>query len=241
MNSVVGRPPIYQSDILRNDNRRIQNRNNQRKCRRRKKIFEEVNKINKSFYENYHRNIIDFIGCYDFDYFFTGTVDLRKNEREELNNINNEIKIINKTYGTEFNLNTEKKISINSLRKYTDRYIEFLNTKQMIERSFIVFEKGKNNKFHVHIMFKSNENKINFETMTENSWLIGNSITLPIDTPKDKLNIIKYCLKELKPTSEKREDIDRVDNWFITGCFPKNEPQQQKVFETIFENVEQIF
>jgi len=144
----------------------------------------------------------------------------QKLKNKELWNINQQIDQDNQEFELETGYVIERKVGIQSLRRYTEKYLKFLTKLNLVERSFVVFEVGKNNNYHVHIMFKSNHQKINFVTTSETTWLMGNSITLPIsDTEIDKSTLIKYCVKELKPTSSKISDMNKVDNWFISGDF----------------------
>jgi len=135
-------------------------------------------------------------------------------------NTNQQIDQDNQEFETETGYIIERKVGLQSIRKYTEKYLQFLSELNLIKRSFVVFEIGKNNNYHVHIMFQSNTNKINFINTTENSWLMGNSITLPItETETDKTKLIGYCLKELKPSSSKIIEMNKVDNWFISGDY----------------------
>ena len=218
----VGRPNIYINEITKSETRKTQNRNNQRRHRRKEKLFKELDIIrttNNDFDRQYRNNIIQFNNQYEWDYFFTGTIDPNHFQREMLKEINYEIKEQNQKLETEFSFHIEKKIGIKSLRRYTEKYIDFISKLNLIERSFVYFELGKNNKYHVHILFKSDDRKINFTTTTENSWLVGTSITLPIKTQQDQETILKYCVKELKPSSSKITDMNKVDNWFLSGDF----------------------
>lgn len=70
-------------------------------------------------------------------------------------------------------------------------------------------------------MFGSNPNLIDFEKTSEHKWLIGNSITIPIPTEKDKENLLGYCVKELNPNSNEIKDLNKIDNWFIFGDYNK--------------------
>ena len=121
----VGRPIKYTNDTERTVTRRKQNRDNQRRCRLRKRINKEediVKKTNREVNNEYRTNIVDFNNQFEYDYFFTGTVDLNQIEKNELNRMNKEISELNQEYHTEFGNLTEKKVGIKSLRKYTERY-----------------------------------------------------------------------------------------------------------------------
>ena len=234
----VGRPVKYTDENERIETRRTQNRENQRRCRKRKKLFDELlsfsitpNNRNKE----YRTNLVDFFKQFDFNYFFTGTIDLNYVEKEKLNERNQEIKQLNQTLETNLDYQTERKIGIKSLRKYTDRYIQYLSDLKLIERCFVVFEVGKNRKYHIHILFGSNPNIIDFDKTSENRWIIGNSITIPILTQKDKENLLGYCVKELNPSSNKVNDLNKIDNWFIYGDFEvdRNKNHKQPISQHI--------
>ena len=224
----VGRPEKYPTNEKRSEIRRKQNRENQRKCRMRKKLLEDVMTISYNSLKNYNKSLSNYFNQFEFDTFFTGTFDYNKIQRQEIEKQNNEIIELNKEFNLENSLVTDKHISIQSLRKYTEKYLNVLYQKDLFIRCFVVFEKGKNNKNHVHILFKSNNKKINFINTTENFWLIGNSISVIIETKEDQLNLIGYCLKELKPLSTSITDQSKVDNWFLLGNFEQNEVNSKK-------------
>lgn len=221
----VGRPVKYTDDNERIETRRNQNRENQRRCRKRKKILEELRlfsttPINRN--KEYRTNLVDFFKQFDFNYLFTGTIDLNYIEKEKHNEVNQEIKNLNQTLETELSYQVERKIGIKSLRKYTDRYIQYLSDHKLFERCFVVFEVGKYRKPHIHILFGSNSNVIDFNKTLNNKWLLGHSKTEPISTENDKLNVLKYCTKELNPSSNKINDLNKIDNWFVSGDFKKD-------------------
>ena len=68
-------------------------------------------------------------------------------------------------------------------------------------------------------MFNSNSDKINFIDTSENLWLLGGSITVPISTEDEKRKFVRYSIKQFKPSSSKRTDISKVDNWTFTGDY----------------------
>lgn len=222
-----GRPFLYQDDNTRKDTRKQQNRLNQKKCRLRKKLHKDIlhPKNTQSFNDTYRKGIIEFHNQFDYDYFFTGTIDPNHYEREQLKQQNKEIDGINR----EFNLTTgqiqEKRIGLPSLRRYTDRYLQFLSEKNLFERCFVVFEKGKYNKLHTHILFKSHPDKINFELTTENSWLLGTQTITTHIPEQDKIKILEYMTKEMKPMSSSVSDQKLVDSWFIVGDYDMNKKE----------------
>ncbi len=214
----VGRPSIYTNDVIRVESRREQNRTNQRRCRERKKLLQKLSEYSTTSLteEEYRSGIVSFQNQFDYDYFFTGTVDLNQMERDQLNTENRYITDLNQQYELELGFKTERRIGLNTLRKYTERYLQHLTEKNLFERCFVVFEQGKNNKYHTHILFKSNPEKINFDITSENSWLLGKCITVPVE---NRIQLLSYMVKELKPFSSSNKEQRKIDNWFISGDF----------------------
>jgi hypothetical protein len=234
----VGRPTKYNNKEEYYDIRKEQYRTSKRRCRTKKKLINEIELMTpRQFNKKYQQDLINYINSYDFNYFFTGTIDLTKLEKQELWKMNEQIDNNNQYYQTENGYMVEKKVGIQSLRRYTEKYLDFLSKLNLIERSFVVFEIGKNNNYHVHIMFQSNTNKINFEDTTENTWLMGNSLTLTINqTHTDKTKLIGYCVKDLKPSFTKISDMNKVDNWFVTGDYQNNREETIKTKEIYCES-----
>lgn len=100
--SSVGRPVKYIDDNVRIETRRIQNRENQRRCRKRKKILEELNSFSTTINRNkeYRHNLVNFFKQFNFNYFFTGTIDLNYLEKEKLKKRNKEIQNQSQTLET---------------------------------------------------------------------------------------------------------------------------------------------
>ena len=63
-----------------------------------------------------------------------------------------------------------------------------------------------------------------FENYSEDHWLMGISLTNPIETEQDKIKKLTYCVKQLQPSSHKIQDLKKIDNWFIEGDFEPNKP-----------------
>jgi len=232
----VGRPEKYSTNETRREIRRKQNRENQRKCRLRKKLWEEINTLEVTFLSGYTTTLSNYINQFEFDTFFTGTFDMNKFQREEMNKENKEIEELNVEFDLIGSFVSEKHISIQSLRKYTEKYLNTLYQKDLFIRCFVVFEKGKNNKNHVHILFKSNDKKINFVDTTENSWLIGHSISVPIDTFQDQIKLVGYSMKEFKPLSNSVREQNKIDNWFLVGDFKQKKSNDKKSKPTQIES-----
>ena len=235
MNS-VGRPLKYKDENERKETRKIQNRENQRRFRKRKKLNTEVNFVmmNSTLRnQHYRNNIVKYQSSYEYDFFFTGTIDMKHNEKEKLKKINEQIRELNQILETNLSFHIERKIGINSIRNYTEKYIQYLSDLQLIERCFVVFERGKNHKYHVHIMFKSNGYNRNFINTTENRWLMGKSLTIPIINKIEKVKLLNYCVKELKCSSNKINDLNKIDNWFVSGNFNKHTIKVNPIPSTI--------
>jgi len=218
----VGRPPKYKDEESRKESRRIQNRETQRKCRLKKKLKEVTKSDSLSPNEKdnrYKKELIRFLSRYEFNFFFTGTIDPDFMEKRRLKLINEDIRQLNQTLETDISYQTEKKVGIQSLRKYTEKYIQFLINKQLITGCFVVFELDKSYKYHIHILFKTTDNIRGFENYSEYHWLMGISLTNPIESEMDKINKITYCVKQLNPSSRKIRNINLLDNWFFEGSF----------------------
>jgi hypothetical protein len=125
----VGRPIIYKTTNERLVVRKKQNRINQRRCRLRKQRMKEIQSstlTNKERNDDYINNILNFFGQYQYNYFFTGTYDPSIEERNERILRNKEINKNNNTFGLDIPFEIENKIGINSLRRYTEKYLQFL-------------------------------------------------------------------------------------------------------------------
>jgi hypothetical protein len=231
----VGRPPIYENDESRKESRRIQNRETQRKCRLRKKLIEVTKSVSLSPQEKdkrYKKELIKYLSRFKFNYFFTGTIDPDFMERRRLKTLNEEINRINLTLETDLNYQIDKKVGIKSLRKYTENYIQFLTNRGLILRCFVVFELCKNNKYHVHIMFQTLDGIRNFNTYSEDHWLMGISLTNPIETELDKVKLLTYCVKKLQPSSRKIHNMNLLDNWFLEGSFSRNPNMKNEISDS---------
>lgn len=209
----LGRPPKYKDEETRKKVRREQNRRNQRKCRLRKKLKKEIEPFVSDPIEmdmKYKEEMVKHFNNFDFNYFFTGTIGTNSYERKELKNY----KCDNLNYLLESSLMNQivKKTTIKSLRNYTEKYLESLSSKGLITRWFVVFEMGNDNKYHVHIMLGTNNTDYEFMDYSENHWLLGRSLTIPINTEEDKLKTLNYCVKEFKPSSYSIKDLNKIDN-----------------------------
>jgi hypothetical protein len=216
----VGRPPLYLNEEDRIRCRREQNRNNQRRCRLKKRLHNEVNKISKpiNFDKKYQYNLVESFKNYPFNTLFTGTINLNYWEQDRLAVMNKKIDKINQELEIELTYLTEPKTTLQSLKDYTERYIQFLYSRNVIDRSLVFFEIGHNLNIHTHIILNSNIKYNNLKLILEKGWLIGVSKTSrPIINQEEKEKVIRYGVKQLTPSSSKVNEQRKIDNWFFIG------------------------
>jgi hypothetical protein len=216
----VGRPPLYLFEEDRINTRKEQNRNNQRNCRLKKKLHNEIKSLNKpiNFNKKYQDDIVHSFMNYGFNTLFTGTINLNHLEQNELDRMNREVDRINQEFEIQLSYFTERRTTIQSLKDYTERYIQFLYSRKVINRSLVFFEVGNNLNIHTHIILNSKTNYQDLKLILESSWLIGVSNTSkPIRNDGEKERVIRYGVKELKPTSSKTNEQKKIDNWFFIG------------------------
>ena len=216
----VGRPPLYLYEEDRIIIRREQNRTNQRKCRLKKKLHKELKNITQpiNYNKKYQEDIVQSFMNYGFNTLFTGTINLNHLEHEELDLMNKEVDKMNQELQIELNHFTGRRTTIQSLKDYTERYIQFLYSRNVIDRSLVFFEIGDNLNIHTHIILNSKINYQDLKLILESGWLIGVSKTSrPIRNQEEKEKVIRYGVKELKPTSSKLNEQKKIDNWFFIG------------------------
>jgi hypothetical protein len=216
----VGRPPLYLYEEDRINIRREQNRTNQRKCRLKKKLHKELKNITQpiNYNKKYQEDIVQSFMNYGFNTLFTGTINLNHLEHEELDLMNKEVDKMNQELQIELNHFTGRRTTIQSLKDYTERYIQFLYSRNVIDRSLVFFEIGDNLNIHTHIILNSKTNYQDLKLILESGWLIGVSKTSrPIRNQEEKEKVIRYVVKELKPTSSKLNEQKKIDNWFFIG------------------------
>ena len=212
----VGRPPLYLYEEDRIIIRREQNRTNQRKCRLKKKLHKELKNITQpiNYNKKYQEDIVQSFMNYGFNTLFTGTINLNHLEHEELDLMNKEVDKMNQELQIELNHFTGRRTTIQSLKDYTERYIQFLYSRNVIDRSLVFFEIGDNLNIHTHIILNSKTNYQDLKLILESGWLIGVSKTSrPIRNQEEKEKVIRYGVKELKPTSSKLNEQKKIDNW----------------------------
>jgi len=216
----AGRPKKYQSNEERLEVRRKQNKVNQQRCRRRKKLLNEILSVSDyNIAQSYRSALVSYISKYEYNYFFTGTIAPKRIELEQLSQENNEIKELNLDLDLLLSYKKTRRIGINSLRAYTEKYLGHLCEKDLIERCFIIYEEDKSNNLHVHILFQSNAKAHDFKRLSENKWLLGLSYCRAITTDKEKLNTVNYMVKEINCHATRKSDINKVDSWWCGGKF----------------------
>ena len=175
---VIGRPKKYKTDEERKEVRRNQNRLNQIECRRRKRIKlleqkfsgiisnqkhsnKESNKIYKvkanNFNNDYRETLTNYFNRYDYDTLFTGTLKPNKREENKIKKLKNDNNYQIQRHEKVFDINISQKMGVNSFINYTNTYINYLSKINLFERCFYIFEVGKNNQIHVHILFKKHK------------------------------------------------------------------------------------
>ncbi len=216
----VGRPPLYLNEEDRINTRREKNKNSQRKCRLKKKLHKQVKNITLpiNFNKKYQDDIVHSFMKYGFNTLFTGTINLNHLEQDELDIMNKEVDKINQELQIELTHFTERRTTIQSLKDYTERYIQFLYGRNVIDRSLVFFEIGDNLNIHTHIILNSKTDYQDLKLILESGWLIGVSKTSkPIISQEEKEKVIRYGVKELNPTSSKSNEQKKIDNWFFIG------------------------
>lgn len=235
----VGRPQKYKTEDARKEALRNQNRINQIECRKRKRlkmleqkflgiINKQTNKNNNKIYHvknnkfnyDYREALMNFFSKFKFDTLFTATLNPSNEMKNNMKNFKNHINYQTQLHEHVFNSNISQKMGMDLFIKKTKQYVDTLSEKNLFERCFGVFELGKNNQIHVHILFKKTEHIRSFNTLLKNHWKIGISHTTNKQkTEKDTK--VGYCLKELKALSSKKRDMLMIDSWFFEGNFKR--------------------
>lgn len=165
-----GRKKLYLTEnekVIRRNKRTLQNKINKRNQRIRIKNKENISpSLSKKEWEiQYITNLINFFNTFGFDIHFTGTFEP---------------------------INT-KKISLQSLKSYTENYIQMLIDENIIEYGLIFLDTGENENNHTHILIKTNPYINNIHKLLKSKWVLGKNIeSRIIETENHKLNTIKY-------------------------------------------------
>jgi len=178
---------VSKDEKNKKQNRRtLQNRINKSNQRIRDKNKKNIpNSLTREQREKeYIENLITFFNTYEFDIHFTGT----------------------------FNPKNSKKISQQSLKSYTDKFIQFLINENIIEYGLVFLDKGENDNNHTHVVMKSNENIKNIHRLIKSKWMLGDNVNVKdIVTEEHKLNTIKYCVKKMENTCNRNRI--KLDSW----------------------------
>jgi hypothetical protein len=144
--------------VIKRTKRTLQNRINKRNQRIRIKNKENISpSLTKKEWEiEYITNLITYFNTFEFDIHFTGTY-----------------KPIN-----------TKKISLQSLKTYTENYIQMLIDENIIEYGLIFLDTGDNENNHTHILIKKNPDIINIYKILKLKWVLGQNLILKILKPK---------------------------------------------------------
>jgi hypothetical protein len=156
----------------RKSRRTLQNRINKRNQRIRIKNKENISpSLTKREQEiEYITNLINYFNTYEFDIHFTGTYEP---------------------------INTQR-ISLQSLKTYTENYIQMLIDNNLIEFGLIFLDTGENRNNHTHILIKTNPNIKNIPNLLKSIWLLGTNVdSKVIETESHKLNTIKYGFEKM--------------------------------------------
>ena len=178
---------VSKDEKNKKQNRRtLQNRINKSNQRIRDKNKKNIpNSLTREQREKeYIENLITFFNTYEFDIHFTGT----------------------------FNPKNSKKISQQSLKSYTDKFIQFLINENIIEYGLVFLDTGENDNNHTHVVMKSNENIKNIHRLIKSKWMLGDNVNVKdIVTEEHKLNTIKYCVKKMENTYNRNRI--KLDSW----------------------------
>ncbi len=178
---------LSEDEINKKQEKRIlQNRINKSNQRIRDKNKKNIpNSLTREQREKeYIENLITFFNTYEFDIHFTGT----------------------------FNPKNSKKISQQSLKSYTDKFIQFLINENIIEYGLVFLDTGENDNNHTHVVMKSNENIKNIHRLIKSKWMLGDNVNVKdIVTEEHKLNTIKYCVKKMENTYNRNRI--KLDSW----------------------------
>jgi hypothetical protein len=120
--------------------------------------------------KEYINNLITYFNTFEFNIHFTGT----------------------------FEPKNTKKISLQSLKSYTDKFIQLLIDDKIIEYGLIFLDTGENENNHTHIVIKSNPNIKNIKSLLKSKWLLGNNVDVRfLESEIHKFNTIKYGFNKM--------------------------------------------
>jgi len=186
-----GRKPkclLTQEKEQKQERRRTQNRINKRNQRLRDKIKGNIptslSKEQKD--EEYIKNLINYFDEYEFDIHFTGTFEPKHT----------------------------KKISLQSLKSYTDKFIQLLIDENIIEYGLIFLDTGETDNNHTHIVIKSNQNIKNINSLLKSKWLLGSDVNVKdLETEVHKFNTIKYNFEKMSNSNKNKGRERKMELW----------------------------
>lgn len=154
--------------IIRTLQNRINKRNQRIRIKNKENISPSLSKEEQDI--EYISNLINYFNTYEFDIHFTGTFEPKHT----------------------------KKISLQSLKSYTDKFIQLLIDEDIIEYGLVFLDTGENENNHTHILIKTNPKIKNINTLLKSKWLLGkNVLSKVIETENHKLNTIKYGFEKM--------------------------------------------
>lgn len=209
----VGRPRLSLTTEEYTIRRRLQNKLNKRTQRLREKLLNGPTIVtNVDFNIKYRKDLVQGLSTMNFNYHFTGTYDLSKNNRTYIKEQNRDIHHEIQRHEYEFSYHNTQINNLKGLKRQTDNYLNYLNKGKLFKNCVVFFELGENKKYHTHILFKTHVKYREFKRISNNSWFSGHSSSTSI---YDQEGILEYVTKELEPTSNQRSKLNLVDNWFI--------------------------
>lgn len=183
-----GRKKLILSQDEKQSRRTLQNRINKRiqriRDKNKKNIPIHLSKEQKD--EEYIKNLINYFNEYEFDIHFTGTFEPKHT----------------------------KKISLQSLKSYTDKFIQLLIDENIIEYGLIFLDTGETDNNHTHIVIKSNQNIKNINSLLKLKWLLGSNVNVKdIETEVHKLNTIKYGFNKMGKSNKNKGREIKMELW----------------------------
>lgn len=201
--------------------------------------YSEQNK--KTNNKEYKGAIVSHFSKYMFTDFFTGTSNANYLQKEQIELYNQKYKEINREYNTEYSLKKHIPVSLNGLKKYTDKYINYLMDLKIVDRAIVFFEQNKSDEWHCHILLNViNSCIVDIDTYLENKWLLGISLNVNIPTKDDAIKLLQYSVKQINILSNRKSDKDKALNWQIAGDYTVLDKNKINMNKTTIEQLEKI-
>jgi hypothetical protein len=136
--------------------------------------------------EEYIKNLITYFNTFEFNIHFTGTFEPKHT----------------------------KKISLQSLKSYTDKFIQLLIDENIIEYGLIFLDTGETDNNHTHIVIKSNPNIKNIHSLLKSKWLLGSIVeVIDFDTEDHKFNTINYGFNKMRNYKKNKRQQIKMELW----------------------------